>query len=106
MFGIRRIRQGLEAKLRATDGPARGKIECKWYSDGGERLKLKLSATGLPDGADVALRIGGADLALATVSGGGVRLDREGPLPALTAGNQVEVVHDATVIASGTLNPD
>ncbi|MDH3667206.1 MAG: hypothetical protein OEN23_09795 [Paracoccaceae bacterium] len=109
-FRMRRVREELEARLTGPDGRARGKLERKWYADGGGSVKLRLRETGMPDGTAVILRIEGITALGAEIADGGLRIEREDaadqPLPDALEGDLVEVLSDGAVLASGRLTRD
>ncbi len=109
-FIMRRVRAELEARLTAPNGAARGKLERKWYADGGDSLKLRLRETGVPDGTAVVLHIEGITVLGAAIEHGGLKIEREGaadgPLPDAFEGGLVEVLSDGAVLASGRLTRD
>lgn len=115
---VRTIRRQLEAKLVArqrgglfTKQPS-GKLERTWYEDGTHRLKVSVRNVPVPDGQAVAIRVDQAPLASFPIQRGRGRVDEETTAPTpplflpLTAGQQVQVVHNGSILLQGELYVD
>ncbi len=109
-FRMHRVRQELEARLTAPDGKRWGKLERKWYADGGGSLKLRPRETGLPAGTNLMLHIGGVPVDGVEITSAGARIELEETpersLPGAVEGDLVEVLSDGEVVASGRLTRD
>ncbi len=113
-MGILSVSRELEAKLASRTGglfskPA-GKLERKWYGDASERLKIRVRRVKAPAGAAAVVTAGGAEIARLPLRGGSAsfdeRADGPGILPALEAGQRIEVRVDGTLILEGVLEED
>jgi len=108
------MRDGVDeqgAGLRPPWGLARGRGQIEWQrqADGQERLRVRFGDLGLPDGAFVSIRLGGAILGYTRVASGAGELAFEtarGQVPKVTGLQLVEVVHGEAVLLRGTLEPD
>lgn len=110
-LGFRRIDRELEARLTPpASGQASGKVERKWYRDGGERLKLRARNLDVPDGTEVSVRIDGRPLMALRVERGRAKLDLEaasgGNIPVVRAGEALVVEWDGTVLLHGEFYED
>ena len=111
---VRTVTLELEARLKGGGGglfskPA-GKVERKSYQDGGERLKVSARNIDAPEGSEATVLANGSEILRLALTSGVVRYDEERPaasaLPALEAGQLIEVVVDGTVVLSGKLAVD
>jgi hypothetical protein len=107
---MRRLVDEQEAGLRPPEGLARGQGQIEWerQADGHERLRVRFAGLGLPDGAYVSIRLGGAILGYARLASGAGGLSfetRKGQVPKGAAGQLVEVVHGEAVVLRGLLEP-
>jgi len=113
-MSIRRVAQELEARLLPPKpgffNRSCGKLERKWYGGGEERLKILLKNLAVPDGTVVAVTAAARPIANVTIDGGAGRFDTDDgwseAIPAMEAGETVEVTHDGFVLARGTLEVD
>lgn len=114
-MAIRRVLQELEARLepvaQAVSGAAgSGKLEFKRYGDGRQRMKIKCKGLDLPEGAELQLVSGDADIAVLEARNGRAEIDEErdgsDTAPALAAGDVVTLRHQGVPLLSGRLYLD
>ncbi len=111
---LRRVLEEVEAELAPqgealTFRKARGKMERKSYGDGTERFKLKCQGLELSDGANLAVLLGGREVAQMVLSGGRGEVDVEGAggqVPVVRAGDLLEVRYNGQVLLSGSAVED
>ncbi|MDH3702492.1 MAG: hypothetical protein OEU46_14375 [Alphaproteobacteria bacterium] len=101
----------LEAKLRSADGGAgRGKVERKWYADGGEKLTVRMRGLDLPDGTAVAVYFGDRAVAVLEIGKGAGHLRLESDdniaVPAADDGEIARVLHNDVLLLSGKFQLD
>jgi hypothetical protein len=115
-FQARKVTRELEARLIPpptaiiSGGKPRGKAERKWYGDGGERLKLRVSGLDLPDGTPVNLAIASRPVATLAVQSGRLKFDTESQpgqsVPDAREGETITVEQGGIILVSGRFNRD
>lgn len=111
---LRHVEHELEAKLtRPANGPsarASGKLERKRYGDDSERVKISLRKLAVADSSVARVTCDGLEIARLPITRGRAGLDEESPgpgvIPALQAGQRVEVHVDGVLLLTGILYQD
>ena len=104
---IRSVLQEFEAHLQPVQpgSKVRGKSEWKHYEDGTYRFKLSIVHIPLTDGTEIDLWRDGSWLMRIPVQGGKARLAMENDsgsgIPAIQAGQIVQVRHGEVILAEG-----
>ena len=86
-----------------------GKIEWDGYASGDSEIELFATIPGIPDGSEIVVMWGDVEVMTAPAHRGVVKRDletKDGDHVPRLAGEQVELIHDGTVIARTRLDPD
>lgn len=110
-FRARRVKQELEARLASPSASnACGKAERKWYTDGSERLKVRVHDLEVPDGSQVSVTIADRKVAMQTAHGGRLDLDIESTsgrtVPEARIGEPLAIECCDEILASGKFEHD
>jgi hypothetical protein len=115
-FQARKVTRELEARLIPpptaiiSGGKPGGKAERKWYGDGGERLKLRVSGLDLPGGTPFNLAIASRPVATLAVQSGRLKFDTESQsgqsVPDAREGETITVEQGGIILVSGRFNRD
>jgi len=110
-FRAQRVKQELEARLASSSASnTRGKAERKWYTDGSERLKVRVHDLDVPDGSQVSVTIADRKVATQTVHGGWLDLDIESnpgrAVPDARMGESLAIECGNEILASGEFAHD